>query len=49
MKNVPEETLSMDLLDKDLKLTITNIFKELKQVLKIKEKYGNVSLNREYE
>lgn len=41
----------MDLVDKDLKSAIINMFTELKKATskKIKGKYGNLSLNIEYE
>lgn len=40
----------MDLVNKDLKSAIINMFTELKAMSKkVKGKYGNCSLNREYE
>lgn len=41
----------MDLVNKDLKSAIINMFTELKKAMSknVKGKYGNCSLNREYE
>lgn len=41
----------MDLVDKDLNSVIINMFTEVKIAMskKVKGKYGNCSLNREYE